>query len=183
MSEASSDLSVAIFGGGCFWCTEAVFSQLNGVLSVTSGYIGGKTENPTYEQICTGQSGHAEVIRIKFNPKQISFDTLLDIFFQTHDPTTLNRQGADTGTQYRSSIFYNDEQQKDQVEKFITQLNSSNAFASNVVTEVTAASKFYPAEQYHQDYFALNPSQQYCAMVIPPKIDKLKKLFADKLRG
>ncbi|PHS15796.1 MAG: peptide-methionine (S)-S-oxide reductase [Blastopirellula sp.] len=183
MSEVNNNLEVAIFGGGCFWCTEAVFSELKGVQSVTSGYIGGKSENPTYEQICTGQSGHAEVIRIEFNPQQISFETLLDIFFQTHDPTTLNRQGADTGTQYRSSIFYNNEQQKDQAEQFIEQLDANNAFASKVVTEVTAATTFYPAEGYHQNYFALNPNQQYCAMLIPPKIDKLKKLFGDKLRG
>lgn len=183
MSEANDNSAAAIFGGGCFWCTEAVFTELRGVQTVTSGYIGGTTENPTYEQICTGQSGHAEVIRIEFNPQQISFETLLDIFFQTHDPTTLNRQGVDTGTQYRSSIFYLNEQQKEDAEQFIAQLDSSNAFGSKIVTEVTSATTFYPAEGYHQNYFALNPNQQYCAMLIPPKIDKLKKMFAKNLRS
>lgn len=161
----------ALIGGGCFWCTEAVFEKLDGVLEVISGYAGGKTENPTYKEICTGETGHAEVIKIKFLPMKISFSEILQTFAVAHDPTTLNRQGADVGTQYRSTImFYNNEQQK------IAQLwkeKLSNEFEDPIVTEIVPAPKFYPAEDYHQDFYVKNPNQGYCSFVIRPKLKKL----------
>lgn len=171
----------ATFGGGCFWCTEAVFERLAGVHAVESGYAGGQTPNPTYEQVCNGNTGHAEVIRIEFDPAIISFDDLLEVHFATHDPTTLNRQGNDRGTQYRSSIFYHDEAQKAAAEACIRQLTDSGEFSDPIVTEVAPLTNYYPAENYHQDFFRLNPSQPYCSAVIPPKLAKLQKRFADKL--
>ena len=163
---------VAILGGGCFWCTEAVFELLEGVDSVVSGYAGGANPNPTYEQICTGATGHAEVIKISFNPSEISYDQLLETFGECHDPTTLNRQGADTGTQYRSTIMYVDEDQKLVAEAWKKKLGSK--LADPVVTEIVPSPVFYPAEEYHQDYFRRNPNQGYCAFVIRPKLKKLK---------
>ena len=163
---------VAILGGGCFWCTEAVFELLEGVDSVVSGYAGGANPNPTYEQICTGVTGHAEVIKISFNPSEISYDQLLETFGECHDPTTLNRQGADTGTQYRSTIMYVDEDQKLMAEAWKKKLGS--ILADPVVTEIVPSPVFYPAEDYHQDYFRRNPNQGYCTFVIRPKLKKLK---------
>ena len=163
---------VAILGGGCFWCTEAVFELLEGVDSVVSGYAGGANPNPTYEQICTGTTGHAEVIKISFNPSEISYDQLLETFGECHDPTTLNRQGADTGTQYRSTIMYVDEDQKLMAEAWKKKLGSK--LADPVVTEIVPSPVFYPAEEYHQDYFRRNPNQGYCTFVIRPKLKKLK---------
>ena len=163
---------VAILGGGCFWCTEAVFELLEGVDSVVSGYAGGANPNPTYEQICTGATGHAEVIKISFNPSEISYDQLLETFGECHDPTTLNRQGADTGTQYRSTIMYVDEDQKLKAEAWKKKLGSK--LADPVVTEIVPSPVFYPAEDYHQDYFRRNPNQGYCTFVIRPKLKKLK---------
>ena len=163
---------IAILGGGCFWCTEAVFELLEGVESVVSGYAGGANPNPTYEQICTGNSGHAEVIKISFNPSEISYEQLLETFGECHDPTTLNRQGADTGTQYRSTIMYVNEEQKKWAEAWKSKLGSE--LADPVVTEIVASPVFYPAEEYHQDYFRRNPNQGYCAFIIRPKLKKLK---------
>lgn len=173
----------AIFAGGCFWCTEAFFTDLKGVEKVTSGYIGGKTENPTYREVCTGDTGHAEAIKIEFNPDEVAYEDLLEIFFATHDPTTLNRQGADVGTQYRSEIFYTSEAQKLAAENFIKLLTDQNIYDKKIVTKVSKASVFYPAEDYHQDYYAQNPNQPYCAAVITPKLDKLKKNYKSKLKS
>ncbi|WP_202390769.1 peptide-methionine (S)-S-oxide reductase MsrA [Flavobacterium sp. Sd200] len=173
----------AIFAGGCFWCTEAFFTDLKGVEKVVSGYIGGATVNPSYKDVCTGQTGHAEAIQITFNPAEVAYEDLLEIFFATHDPTTLNRQGADVGTQYRSEIFYTSEAQKAAAENFIKLLTDQNIFeGKKIVTAVTAASKFYPAEDYHQDYYALNGNQPYCRAVIAPKMDKLQKNYKSKLK-
>jgi peptide-methionine (S)-S-oxide reductase len=171
----------ATFGSGCFWCTEAVFQQLRGVQSVQSGYSGGHTANPTYEQVCSGRTGHAEVIQITYDPNVISFDELLNVFWQTHDPTTLNRQGHDVGTQYRSAIFYHNDDQRRTAEAYKEQLNASGSFGAPIVTEMTPFKNFYPAENYHQNYFNLNPEQAYCAAVIRPKVEKFKKQFADVL--
>ncbi|MBN2229403.1 MAG: peptide-methionine (S)-S-oxide reductase MsrA [Candidatus Thorarchaeota archaeon] len=174
-------MEVATFGSGCFWCTEAVFQQLKGVNSVVSGYSGGHVENPSYEQVCTGKTGHAEVCQIEFDPKQISFEELLEIFFDTHDPTTLNRQGNDFGTQYRSVIFYHNEDQKQLAEKMKSDLEGKKTFKGPIVTEIAAFEKFYPAENYHQNYFRDNPNQGYCRYVIAPKVAKFKKVFKLKL--
>jgi peptide-methionine (S)-S-oxide reductase len=167
----SSEFEIALIGGGCFWCTEAVFEKIDGIVEVVSGYAGGNTLNPTYKEICTGKTGHAEVIKIKFIPKKISFEEILEVFGSAHDPTTLNRQGADVGTQYRSTImFYNEEQQKVALawkEKLASQLKDP------VVTEIVEAPRFYPAEDYHQDYYSKNPNQGYCSFVIRPKLKKL----------
>ena len=171
---------LATLGGGCFWCTEAVFQQVRGVTAVVSGYCGGHVVNPTYEQICTGATGHAEVVQVAFSPAQVSFEQLLEVFFQTHDPTTLNRQGADVGTQYRSVIFYHDEGQKTQATAVMQRL--ADAFASPIVTEVSPLATFFPAEEYHQNYFARNPQQGYCAAVVGPKVDKFRIRFSDLLR-
>lgn len=171
----------ATFGGGCFWCTEAVFERLAGVQGVESGYAGGSQPNPSYEQVCTGTTGHAEVIRITFDPALISFRDLMEIFYATHDPTTLNRQGNDRGTQYRSAIFCHNEEQKQQAEEMKSHLNASGEFADPIVTEILPLTNYFPAEEYHQDFFRLNPSQPYCNAVIPPKLAKLQKRFADKL--
>jgi peptide-methionine (S)-S-oxide reductase len=168
-----------VFGGGCFWCTEAVFKMLKGVESVTPGYAGGKVENPTYDQVCGGQTGHAEVIKIEYDSSIISLRTLLTVFFATHDPTTLNRQGADVGTQYRSAIFYSTQEQKDISEAFIKEVDASSNEGGRVVTEVALLTRFYPAERYHQDYFARNPEQAYCSLIISPKVEKVQKEFAE----
>lgn len=170
-----------VFGGGCFWCTEAVFKMLKGVQSVVPGYAGGHTENPTYEQVCGGQTGHAEVIKIEYDSAIIPLRTLLTVFFATHDPTTLNRQGADVGTQYRSAIFYSTPEQKAVAEAFIREVDTSSKEGGKVVTEVVPLTKFYPAEIYHQDYFTRNPDQAYCNLVISPKVEKVQKEFAELL--
>jgi peptide-methionine (S)-S-oxide reductase len=164
---------IATFGGGCFWCMDAVFKMLPGVKSIASGYAGGHTENPTYKQVCAGDTGHAEVIQIEFDPQQISYSKLLDYFWDAHDPTTLNRQGADEGTQYRSIILYSDEKQKLLAEK--SKLEAQKKFRSPIVTEIVPLKKFYKAETYHQDYFENNPNQPYCQVVIKPKVEKFEK--------
>lgn len=181
--RADVQFEQATFGGGCFWCTEAVYRELQGVSKVVSGYSGGKLKNPTYQDIGTGQTGHAEVIQIDFDPAQISFAELLEVFWKTHDPTTLNRQGADVGTQYRSVVFFHNDKQHEQAEQYKQKLNTAKAFFNPVVTEITEFSKFYPAEDYHQNYFALNGNQGYCRAVIAPKVEKFRKVFADKLKG
>jgi peptide-methionine (S)-S-oxide reductase len=174
----------ATFATGCFWCTEALFEQLNGVLNVTSGYSGGKTANPTYEEVSSGQSGHAECVQIVYEPGKISYDELLEAFFQSHDPTSLNRQGADEGTQYRSAIFYHNSGQKEKAEYYKEQLNKAGAYNKPIVTEVAPFAKFYPAENYHQEYYRLNKySNPYCAAVIRPKLEKFQKVFAKKLKS
>lgn len=175
-------LEIATFGNGCFWCTEAVFQELKGVYKAESGYSGGKVDNPTYREICSGTTGHAEVIQIAFNPTIITYKELLEVFWATHDPTTLNRQGNDVGTQYRSVIFYHTEEQKQLAETYKEKLDISGAYPKPIVTEITAFSKFYEADNYHQDYFELNGEAPYCHYVIQPKIDKLKKAFSDKLK-
>lgn len=175
-------LEKATFGMGCFWCTEALFQKLIGVSSVKSGYEGGDVANPTYEDVCTGTTNHAEVIEISYDPTKISFDELLEIFWKSHDPTTLNRQGADVGTQYRSVVFYHSDEQKATAEKYKAELNKTNAFGKPVVTEITKAQPFYVAENYHQDYFIKNGELPYCRLVILPKVEKLEKLFKAKLK-
>jgi peptide-methionine (S)-S-oxide reductase len=172
----------ATFGTGCFWCTEAVFQELKGVLSVQSGYSGGQVANPSYEAVCTGTTGHAECIQIVYDPAVISFDELLEVFFKVHDPTTLNRQGADHGTQYRSAIFYHSEEQRQKAAHYKDEVNKSKAYDNPIVTEITAFTKFYPAEDYHKDYFRLHGSQPYCSLVIRPKVDKFEKVFKAKLK-
>lgn len=169
-------------GSGCFWCVEAVFQALNGIEKVTSGYSGGKISNPTYKEVCSGLTGHAEVVQIEFDEAKISLSEILEVFFKTHDPTTLNRQGADKGTQYRSAIFYHSEDQKQLAEETIKDLNDLEAFENPIVTEVTAFDKFYPAEEYHHNYFEKNPEQAYCQMVVRPKVEKFKKAFEKKLK-
>ncbi len=173
---------VATFGSGCFWCTEAVFQQLEGVISVSPGYSGGIRPNPTYEQVSSGATGHAEVAQIKYNPEIITFADLLEVFWKSHDPTTLNRQGADVGAQYRSVIFYHDEKQKVLAEQYKRKLNEANAFEKPVVTEITAFEKFYPAENYHVNYYNNNKNAPYCTFVIKPKVDKVREVFKDKLK-
>lgn len=172
----------ATFGGGCFWCTEAVFQNLKGVTKVVSGYMGGHTENPTYKEICAGDTGHAEIIQIEYNENEIKFEDLLLIFFRTHDPTTLNRQGNDVGTQYRSAIFYESQEQKAAAENMIDKLEKEMVFDRPIVTEITPISKFYSAEDYHQNYFNTNPNQSYCAGVIQPKLAKFVREFGDRLK-
>ncbi len=175
-------LEQAVFGAGCFWCIEAVFQQINGVSKVESGYMGGQIKNPTYREVCGGRTGHAEVARIEFDPTMISFKELLEIFWKTHDPTTLNRQGADVGTQYRSVIFYTNQSQKELATSYKLQLNAENAFGNPVVTEISPASEFYVAEGVHQNYYNDNKEQPYCTFVVKPKVDKVKKVFADKIK-
>jgi peptide-methionine (S)-S-oxide reductase len=179
---AAEPLAKATFAGGCFWCTEAVYAEIAGVKSVTSGYIGGQVPNPTYKQVCTGLTGHAEAIEIEYDPGKVSFEKLLEVFFATHDPTTLNRQGADVGTQYRSGVFYHDAEQKRIAEEVIRRLDAARVFPGKIVTEVTTASTFYPAEDYHQDYFANNPQQPYCRAVAAPKVEKVRKVFKDLVK-
>ncbi|TRX03395.1 peptide-methionine (S)-S-oxide reductase MsrA [Flavobacterium gawalongense] len=181
--EIQEGMEVATFAGGCFWCTEAVFLELKGVQRVVSGYIGGETINPTYKDICNGDTGHAEAIQITFDPSEISYGELLEIFFATHDPTTLNRQGNDIGTQYRSEIFYNNENQKDLAEAYIDLMTRENTFGKPIVTKISPASIFYEAEDYHQNYYNQNKLQGYCSYVITPKVEKLKKVYKDKLKN
>lgn len=176
------NLETVTFGAGCFWCVEAIFEKLEGVESVTSGYMGGTVDNPTYEEVCTGETGHAEVCQIKFNPEIISFEDLLEVFWKTHDPTTLNRQGADVGTQYRSVIFFHNERQKELAEYYKSKLDKSGAFNNPIVTEITAAGKYFIAEDYHQNYFKNNSAQPYCQFVIVPKLRKFEAVFKDKLK-
>jgi len=173
---------VATFGAGCFWCVEAVYQNLAGVFSVESGYEGGTVENPTYKQICTGETGHAEVCRIRFDPSKISYLRLLEVFFKTHDPTTLNRQGNDEGTQYRSVVFTHGPEQKALAEKVKKELDASGAWDRPIVTEISPTATFYKAEDYHQNYFVLNPQQGYCRYIVAPKVEKFKKAFADLLK-
>lgn len=180
--QESTDLQKATFGSGCFWCSEAVFQQIKGVRSVVSGYSGGVTKNPTYDEVCTGLTGHAEVIQITFDPKEVAYPELLEVFWQTHDPTTLNQQGPDVGTQYRSVIFYHNEEQKEQAEHYKEELDKEHAFRKPIVTEITEFSEFYPAEAYHQNYYNLHKGQGYCAAVIRPKVSKVKNVFKDKLK-
>jgi peptide-methionine (S)-S-oxide reductase len=176
-------LNTATFGTGCFWCTEAIFQQVEGVVKVTSGYSGGQVDNPTYKQICTGTTGHAECLNILYNPSIISFDELLEIFWQVHDPTTLNRQGADVGTQYRSVVFYHNEAQMATAQKYKQELDASGAYSNPIVTTLEAFTKFYPAEDYHQNYYNDNKnSNSYCSVVIKPKVEKFQKVFKQKLK-
>jgi peptide-methionine (S)-S-oxide reductase len=172
----------ATFGGGCFWCMEAVFQRLKGVRSVVSGYSGGAVANPTYEQVSSGETGHAEAIQITYDPKVISYGKLLQVFWQTHDPTTLNRQGRDVGPQYRSSIFYHNEEQRALAEHYKKKLDASGAFDAPIVTEIVRFTNFYPAESYHQNYFVNHPRQPYCSLVIGPKVDEFEKVFNDELK-
>ncbi len=173
----SLSLKTAVFAGGCFWCTEAVFQRLRGVQIVTSGYAGGKTPNPTYEQVSMGNTGHAEVIKFKYDPELISYHDLLEVFFATHDPTQLNKQGADIGSQYRSAIFYADEDQRLEAEKFIKQVKADNVYTEPIVTTLEKLEQFFPAEDYHKDYYNQNQNQPYCQAVINPKIKKFKEKF------
>jgi peptide-methionine (S)-S-oxide reductase len=172
----------AVFAGGCFWCTEAVFKMLKGVQSVMPGYTGGATPDPTYEEVCSGTTGHAEAIKIEYDPSLISYRDLLTVFFATHDPTTLNRQGNDVGTQYRSAVFYADKEQREEAEKFIQGLNDSNEQGDPIVTEVAPLETFYEAENYHRDYYAKNAAQPYCQLVINPKLEKVQAKFAELLK-
>jgi peptide-methionine (S)-S-oxide reductase len=181
-SSAKSELEVATLGGGCFWCIEAVFQELKGVTSVVSGYSGGTLDNPTYKQVCGGDTGHAEVCQITFDPKKVTYAELLEVFWKVHDPTTLNRQGHDVGTQYRSVIFTHSEAQKTQAEKYKKELNGAGAFDRPIVTEITPFKKFWKAEDYHQNYFKNNPGQGYCQFVVAPKVEKFRKVFKDKLK-
>lgn len=173
----------ATLAAGCFWCVEAVFQELKGVLSVTSGYTGGKIKNPTYREVCSGLTGHAEACQIIFDPAVITYDELLEAFWSSHDPTTLNRQGADQGTQYRSAIFYHNEDQKKLAESYKAKLNAENAFGKPIVTEISPASVFYKAEDYHQNYYNENGDAPYCTFVIAPKLEKFRKVFKDKLKN
>ncbi len=175
--------AVATFGGGCFWCLEAVFERLQGVSDVTSGYSGGEDPNPTYERVCGGRTGHAEVVRITFDPEQVSFTTLLEVFFLSHDPTTLNRQGADIGTQYRSVVFFHDAEQESATRAMVSRLDASGELSGPVVTQVVPACRFFPAEEYHQDYFRCNPYAPYCQVVVAAKVSKLLKKHPEWVAG
>lgn len=177
-----ANLETATLAAGCFWCVEAVFDDLRGVEDVVSGYSGGHTENPTYRQVCDGTTGHAEVIQIRFDPTEISFKEILQVFFSVHDPTTLNRQGADIGTQYRSAVFYHSDEQKRVAEETIAEVNAERIYDDPIVTEVTPFDKFYVAEDYHQEYFANNANQPYCAAVVAPKVAKFRKQFVERLK-
>lgn len=177
-----SNKETATLGAGCFWCVEAIYERLEGVESVASGYTGGTVKNPTYEQVCTGRTGHAEVIQVTFDPKKISFQELLEVFFKTHDPTTLNRQGADVGTQYRSAIFYHSPAQKASAEQVKKEIEAAKVWDDPIVTEISPFTVFYKAEQYHQNYYDQNSSQPYCMMVINPKLSKFRKEFSSKLK-
>lgn len=177
----NQNLTIATFAGGCFWCTEAVFQRLKGVYEVIPGYMGGTVKNPAYREICTGRTGHAEAIQVYFNPVEVQFKELLEVFFATHDPTTLNQQGNDKGTQYRSAVFYNDEEQKEIAKDYIRLLEEKEVFENPIVTEITEAAVFYPAEEEHLDYYNQNQNQLYCQLVIFPKVQKLNNHFKDKL--
>lgn len=181
IAPENTDIETAYFGAGCFWCVEAVFQELKGVYKVESGYMGGGTENPTYREICTGSTGHAEIVKLTFDPKIISFSDLLEILWTTHDPTTLNRQGADRGTQYRSAVFYVNQEQKNAAEKSKAEV-ATTIWDDPIVTEITEASTYYPAEEYHQNYYKDNPNQGYCRVVINPKVAKVREKFSDKLK-
>lgn len=180
--QKNKNMEIATFGSGCFWCSEAIFKQLNGVESVVSGYSGGKTKNPSYNDVCSGETGHAEVIQITFNPEIIAYKDLLEVFWQTHDPTSLNRQGADVGTQYRSVIFFHNQQQKELAEDYKKKLEEVKIFNKPIVTEISPLINFYPAEKYHQDYYNNNKFQPYCSFTITPKLDKFKKVFREKIK-
>jgi peptide-methionine (S)-S-oxide reductase len=180
--QTNTQLQLATFGNGCFWCTEAIFQNVDGVEKVESGYSGGKVKNPTYKEVCSGLTGHAEVIQITYDPKKVTYDELLEIFWKTHDPTTLNRQGNDVGTQYRSAIFYHNDQQKKLAEEYKKKLSEVKAFDAPIVTEITPYSSFYKAEDYHQNYYNLNGNAPYCSYIIQPKVEKFKKVFKDKLK-
>jgi peptide-methionine (S)-S-oxide reductase len=177
----SSNIQAATLAGGCFWCTEAVFQKLKGVVKITSGYTGGTIKNPAYREICTGRTGHAEAVQIEYDKSLISFRELLEVFFSTHDPTTLNRQGNDVGTQYRSAVFYHTEEQRNTAEELIQQLDNAKVFSNKIVTEVSPATAFYTAENEHQNYYNQNKEQLYCQLVIGPKVEKLNNFFKDKL--
>jgi len=179
---APAATGLATFGGGCFWCTEAVFLRLKGVVAVASGYAGGTVANPTYDEVCTGETGHAEVIQVRFDPAQVRYEDLLEVFFKTHDPTTLNRQGADVGTPYRSVVFTHDDAQRKTAAEVKAALDAAKAFDRPIVTEITPLKLFYKAEAYHQGYYDANPRQGYCRVVIAPKLEKLEKVFADRLK-
>jgi peptide-methionine (S)-S-oxide reductase len=178
----TNNLKKATLGGGCFWCVEAVFQDLKGVVKVVSGYAGGEVENPTYKQVCTGTTGHAEVVQITYDPDLISFEELLEVFWRTHDPTTLNRQGADVGPQYRSIILYHDDEQKAVAERSKQETDAANLWPNPIVTEIAPLDRFYPAEGYHQDFYRQNPVQPYCQMVINPKLQKFRKTFQARLK-
>lgn len=178
----TKNLETATLAAGCFWCVEAVFDDLRGVEDVVSGYSGGHTENPTYQEVCSETTGHAEVAQIKFDPEELTYNDLLHVFFAVHDPTTLNRQGNDIGSSYRSAIFYHSEEQRKTAEEVINKLDDANIWEEPIVTEVTEFTNFYPAEDYHQEYFANNPNQPYCAAVVAPKVLKFRKMFIDKLK-
>ena len=180
-TEKKNSGEIAVFGGGCFWCTEAVFKMLKGVSSVLPGYAGGTVKNPTYEQVSSGRTGHAEVVQVTYNPQLTTYNDLLTVFFGSHDPTTLNRQGNDVGTQYASVIFYTTPEQKKSAEEFIKEINASNKHGAPVVTELAPLDVFYEAENYHRDYFATHPGNPYCEVVINPKLEKVQKEFADLL--
>ena len=182
VADRSAELQKATFGAGCFWCSEAVFQRLKGVHSVVSGYSGGLTKNPTYQEVCSGLTGHAEVIQVAYDPKEISYPELLEVFWKTHDPTTLNQQGADIGTQYRSVIFYHNQEQKELAEHYKKELEAEHAFRKPIVTEISEFSEFYPAEDYHQNYYNSHKGQPYCAAVIGPKVSKVNKVFREKLK-
>ncbi len=175
-------VEVATFGGGCFWCTEALISRLDGVISVEAGYAGGRTVDPTYEEVCSGTTGHAEVIQVRFDPKKVGYDALLEVFFKTHDPTTPDRQGADVGTQYRSIVLVHDDAQRKVAEDVIRRLTEAKVFDAPIVTQVVPFQRFYKAEGYHQGYFDANPTKGYCRVVIGPKVEKLEKVFRDRLK-
>jgi peptide-methionine (S)-S-oxide reductase len=179
----NSNLELATFGAGCFWCVEAIFQRVDGVEKVVSGYAGGHVKNPSYKEVCNGTTGHAEVCQLSFDPNEVSYDELLEIFWQTHDPTTLNRQGNDVGTQYRSVVFYHNETQKELAQKYKLELDKAGIYNDPIVTEIAPFDKMYVAENYHQNYFNENGSQPYCSFVIQPKVDKFKKVFKDKLKN
>ncbi len=183
MNQENANLQIADLGGGCFWCLEAVFDELDGVHEVLSGYEGGQVQNPSYKQVCSGRTGHAEIVRVTFDADVVSFDDILRVFFTIHDPTTLNRQGADVGTQYRSVIFYQDPAQKETAEKVIAELDSAGVWPDPIVTEVSPAETFYPAEAYHQDYYQNNSYQPYCQVVINPKLAKFRQKYASRLKA
>ena len=182
MTANPANTALATFGNGCFWCTEAIFQQVDGVISVVSGYAGGTVDNPTYKQVCTGNTGHAEVLQIAYDPAKVTYDELLEVFWMTHDPTTLNRQGNDVGTQYRSVVFYHDEEQRKLAETYKQKLEAAKAFDRPIVTEISPLTKFYAAEDYHQNYYNQNGEQPYCQFVVRPKVEKFKKVFAKKLK-
>ncbi|MGZ3918910.1 MAG: peptide-methionine (S)-S-oxide reductase MsrA [Bacteroidia bacterium] len=181
-TSATGNIETATFGAGCFWCVEAVFQRMNGVLTVKSGYSGGTVKNPSYKEVCQGTTGHAEVVQLTYDKTKVSFDELLEVFWKTHDPTTLNRQGNDYGTQYRSAIFYHNQEQKKIAEKYKDEINKSGAYPNPIVTEITPFKEFYPAEDYHNNYFNQNGSEPYCKYVIQPKVEKFEKIFKDKVK-